>query len=122
MPEDNGKQNPDNFLCSYGYKLVFIDNEFRKPFKSDIGGDAIYNIINNMLQEGKYCSYVMEKDFNKERVMTKKDNENFDNSAESWICDNNYLNGDVKVRDHCHITGKYRGSVISRLINNIKVK
>ena len=23
---------------------------------------------------------------------------------------NAYFDGDVKVRDHCHITGKYRGS------------
>ena len=43
--------------------------------------------------------------------MTKDDNEDFENSTKYWICDNNYNNGDVKVRDHCHITGKYRGSV-----------
>ena len=24
-----------------------------------------------------------------------------------WICDNVYVDGDVKVRDHCHITGTY---------------
>ena len=26
-----------------------------------------------------------------------------------WICDDTYVDGDVKVRDHYHITGKYRG-------------
>ena len=26
------------------------------------------------------------------------------------ICDNDYIDGDVKVRDYCHISGKYRGS------------
>ena len=26
------------------------------------------------------------------------------------ICDNDYVDNDVKVRYHCHITGKYRGS------------
>ena len=49
-------------------------------------------------------------------------NENSENSTKSSICDNDYVNGDVKVRDHCHVTGKYRGFVISILINNIKVK
>ena len=39
--------------------------------------------------------------------MTKEDNEN---STKCWICDNDYIDGDVKVRDHCHIIGKYRGS------------
>ena len=42
--------------------------------------------------------------------MTKEDNKDFDNSTKFWICDNAYTVGDVKVRDHCDITGKYRGS------------
>ena len=41
--------------------------------------------------------------------MTKEDNEDFKKSAKYWICDNSYVDNDVKVRDHCHITGKYRG-------------
>ena len=40
--------------------------------------------------------------------MTKEDNEDFENSTKCWICDNDYIDTDVKVRDHCHITGKYR--------------
>ena len=44
-------------------------------------------------------------------------NENSENSTKSSTCDNDYVNGDVKVRDHCHVTGKYRDSVISRLIS-----
>ena len=42
--------------------------------------------------------------------MTKKDYEGFNNSAKCWICDDDYVDGNVKVRDHCHIIGKYRGS------------
>ena len=38
----------------------------------------------------------MKKQFNKELVMTKKDDENFENSSKSWICDNFYVKGDVK--------------------------
>ena len=37
--------------------------------------------------------------------MAKKDNEDFENSTKCSICDNTYFDGDVKVRDHCHITG-----------------
>ena len=33
--------------------------------------------------------------------MTKEDNEDFHSSVKCWICDNNFLDGDVKVRDHC---------------------
>ena len=42
--------------------------------------------------------------------MTKKDNEDFQNSTKCWIWDNDYVDNDVKVRDHWHITEKYRGS------------
>ena len=37
--------------------------------------------------------------------MTKKDNQDFENSTKCWICDNNYIDN-VKLRDHCHTTGK----------------
>ena len=57
--------------------------------------------------ESKCCSYVMKKHFNKQLIMFKEDNENFENSAKSWICDNDYFDGDVKVRHYCHIIGKY---------------
>ena len=39
--------------------------------------------------------------------MTKEDNEDFENSTKCWICDNGYVDNDVKVRDDCHITGQY---------------
>ena len=41
--------------------------------------------------------------------MAKEENQGFKNSTKSWISDNDYIDTDVKVRDHCHITGKYRG-------------
>ena len=33
-----------------------------------------------MIEESKYCSDVIKKHFNKELVMTKKDNKDFENS------------------------------------------
>ena len=63
-----------------------------------------------MVEESKYCNEVMKKHFNKELVMTKVGNDNFKNSTKYWICDDDYIDTDVKVRDNCHIAGKYRGS------------
>ena len=39
---------------------------------------------------------LMRKDFNKELVMTKEDNENFERSTKCWICYNTFVEGDVK--------------------------
>ena len=50
------------------------------------------------------------KRVNKELVMTKTDDADFENSTKCWICDNEYVDRDVKVRDHCPIIGKFRCS------------
>ena len=63
----------------------------------------IYNFINNMIGESKYYNDVMKKHFNKKLGMTKEENESFKDSAKCWICDNDYVNNDVKVRNHCNI-------------------
>ena len=72
VPKDHEKQSPNkpyskyqkHVACSYGYKLVCVDNKFSKPFKSYLGKDAVYNfIVFNficMIQESKYCSDVMK--------------------------------------------------------------
>ena len=60
----------------------------------------------------------MKKYFSKELVMSKKDNEVFKNSPKCLICDNDYVDNGVKVRDQCHITGKYRVSAHRDSINN----
>ena len=51
-----------------------------------------------MIEEIKYCSDVMKKRFN----------EDFENLTKCWICDNDHIDNDVKVKGHCHIKGKYR--------------
>ena len=53
----------------------------------------------------------MKKHFNKENWKLTK----------CWICDNDYINGDVEVRDHCHITEKYRCSAKGDCNINVKL-
>ena len=63
----------------------------------------------------------MKKRFNRELVMPKEDNKDFENPTKYLICDNAYIDGDAKVRDHCHITGKCRGSSIRDCNINVKL-
>ena len=57
MPENNEKQNPKeaytkkyqkDIACSYGYKLVCVDDKFSKPFKTYLGKDVVFNFTNNI--------------------------------------------------------------------------
>ena len=50
--------------------------------------------------------------------MTTEDEKNYNNSQICWIC-NEELNTD-EVRDHCHITGKFRGAAHNQC--NLKLK
>ena len=105
VSDNNGKQNPEepytnkyqkHIVCSYGYKLVCLDDTFTKPFKKYLGENAVYNLIVSMIEESKSCSDVIKTNFNKQLVMTKENNEHFKNSTKCWICDNDYVVNDVK--------------------------
>ena len=61
-----------------------------------------------MIKQSKYCGKV-EKKNNKNILMTEESNEDFKNSTKCWSCDNDYVDHYVKVRDHCHVIGKFRG-------------
>ena len=54
-------------------------------------------------------------------MMAKEYNEDIKNSTKCFICDNNYISNDVEERDHCHITGKYRGSAHKDCNINLKL-
>ena len=73
--------------------------------------------FNSMIEESKYCTDIMTKHFNKKLEMTKKD---IENATKCWICDHVYVESDFKVRDHCHITRKYRGSAHRNCNINVK--
>ena len=97
--------------CGFGYKVVCCyDDKYSKDAKIYRGKKAVYKFMEQMLKEVKYCKNVMKKEFNKPLRMTKKDEEKFQKAEECYICNKKYTNEDVRVRDHCHITGKYRGS------------
>ena len=63
---------------------------------------------------------MLKKHFNKKHVMTKKVDEETENSTEFWICYNDYVDGDFKVKNYCHITGKYRVSAHRDCNINVK--
>ena len=97
--------------CGYGYKVVCCyDDKYTKPVQIYRGEKAVHKFMEAMLEEVKYCKKVMNKDFNKPLRMTKDDEKEFQKSNKCHICEKEYNKTDVRVRDHCHITGQYRGS------------
>ena len=109
--------------CGYGYKIVCCyDDKYSKPVTIYRGEKAVYKFMEAMLEEVKYCKKIMKKEFNKPLRMTKEDEEEFQKANECHICNKKYTNEDIKVRDHCHITGKYRGSTHQECNLKLRVK
>ena len=97
--------------CGYGYKVVCCyDDKYSKQTSIYRGGNAVYKFMEKMLEEVEYCKTVIKKHFNKPLVMTEVDEQHFKTMDGCHICGGKYTDKDVHVRDHCHITGKFRGS------------
>ena len=70
------KKYQDHFPCSFGYKVVCIDDRFS----------------------------------NKNLIMSEEEEHLFRQSNGCWICEKLIDYENEKVRDHCHVTGKFRGA------------
>ena len=97
--------------CSYGYKLVCCyDDKYSKLVKIYRGENSISYFMLDMLSEVEYCQKMIATEFQKPLQMTDEEEELFKAAEECHIYGGKYLHTEVRVRDHCHITGKYRGS------------
>ena len=105
------EQYQKHTACGYGYKVVCCyDDKFSKPIKIYRGEMTIQKFMEDMLAEVKYCRNVVNDHFSKDLEMTDEDEKSFQRAEECHICKKPYETSDVRVRDHCHVTGKYRGS------------
>ena len=66
------------------------------------------NLKNQFLKSINTVKKVMKKCLNKNLIMTEEQ-EQFQSSNSCWICQKLIDDDDEKVRDHCHISGKFRG-------------
>ena len=73
---------------------------------------GLTQLVNRVASTTEYYSHVMKKHLNKELVMTKKDYDNLEGFTKCWICGNSYIDGNVTKREHCRITGTYKGSAL----------
>ena len=114
------QQYQKHTACSFGYKVVcHYDNlgsqgPDHQKYSGDVviyrGEDCIERFMKCMFEEVKNCQSIIRDNFNKPLIMTEEDDEAFTKATHCHICEKKYKVDDVPVRDHCHITGKYRGS------------
>ena len=52
----------------------------------------------------------MKEYFNKNLITIEEEKNLFQQSNSCWVCEKLIDNDEEKVRDHCHVTGKFRGA------------
>ena len=64
----------------------------------------------------------MKKHFNKNLIMSEEEEQLFQTSNSCWICEKLIDNDDDEnVRDHCHVTGKFRGAAHQKCSVNFQL-
>ena len=106
----------------YGYKIVCCyKNKYSKPIQTYRGENAVYKFMEKMLEEVEYCKGI-KKRFNKPLKITENDELCFKLMDGRHICGKRYTDKDVRVRDHCHITRKLRGSAHQECNLRLRIK
>ena len=109
--------------CGYGYKVICCyDDKYSKYTSIYRGENAVYKFMEKMLKEVEYCKAVIKKHFNKPLVMTEVDEQNLKTMDGCHICGEKYTDKDVRVRDHCQITGNFRASAHQECNLKLRIK
>ena len=106
---------------SIAAKLVCIDDKYALPVKIFEGDNCINKCLKWVFDQHKKCNEIITKKFRKILKMTPEDEENYKNSNKCWKCTERIINKKDKVRDHCHITGKYRGTAHKECNSKIRI-
>ena len=115
------KKYQDHVPCRFDWKDVCIDDRFTKPIVVYRGENAAYEFIKDILKENKYCRKVVNKHFNKSFIMSEEEEHLFQQSNSCSICRKIIDDDEEKVKDHCHVTGKFRGAAHGSYNINLKL-
>ena len=114
------KKVKESVPCGFGYKVVCADDRFSKDVvvykanemsganASERGKDCVNRFISCILDEYEYCEKIRRDYFKKSLIMSAEEEEMFQNACSCWICGKLFNLMDENVRDHCHISSKFR--------------
>ncbi|XP_065679086.1 uncharacterized protein LOC136093770 [Hydra vulgaris] len=125
--ESYTKQYQKHTPSSFCYYIKCFDESIEKTIKKTIRHSILATFTADSENKQNFV-YHLEADikkiynkylkFPKDIIFTSKDEEEFNNAKICHICED--LEED-KVKDHCHITGKYRGAAHNKCNLNYKI-
>ena len=85
------------------------------------GKGCVGKFIEAIFCEYEYCKIVVKDYFNKNLVMSVEEEKAFQRANNCWICGKLFDLVDEKLRDYCHVSGKFRGAVHFGCNANFKI-
>ena len=64
-------KNIKAIVCTYGYKLIFVDEQYSKSYKTYFSEKGFNKFTNDMVNEKECCCGVIEREFKTFLVITK---------------------------------------------------
>ena len=123
--DSNTVQTSEHVPCSFAYVVVRSDGKVvsEQLYRGEDAMDVLFNCLEQELEN-------IREDLKHIRPlrMTEDDWVNHEKATKCWICDGpfrSYKDGDChglyKVKDHCHITGEYRGAAHSKCNQQLRI-
>lgn len=109
--------------CGYGYKVVCCyGDKHCKPIKVYRDENAAYEFMKELLKETKWCKKIAENNFDKPLVINDEEGHAFQMADGCHVCKQPYFKSDKRVRDHCHITGKYKWAAHTKCSLSLRIE
>ncbi|XP_053210240.1 uncharacterized protein LOC128394030 [Panonychus citri] len=113
QPVDSGENRntfeyQEHIPSSFGYVIVNNNGKILK-YESHRGADSGLVFLQSLNKSCEKILNALKNRFSQLRMSTG-DQKLFDESTQCHICENDFNIDDVKVRDHDHFTGLYRGA------------
>ena len=70
----------------------------------------LMNLLNQFLRSINFAKKVINKHFNKNLITSEEEEHLFQQNNNCWISKKLIDNDEEKAKDHCHVTGKFRGA------------
>lgn len=97
-----------HFPISIGFYLHDLHNPKKSQYKTHTGTDCIEWFVKNLYELSVEIAYKLR--YVAEKDMNKNEEKLFNEAVTCHICNEKFDSIDVKVRDHSHITGVFRGA------------
>ncbi|KYN15192.1 hypothetical protein ALC57_12602 [Trachymyrmex cornetzi] len=97
-------------VFSVGYYVRYVYDETMSIYKSYRGEDCVSWFVKELYDLAHRAKTIFDKNI----AMAEFTSNKFRNATHCHICERPFEEGDLRVRDHCHLTRRYRGPAHSR--------